>query len=80
MAFTFKCLSITNHSTPPPPRARSLGAIALSPTGNAQGDYNFLSLATGAKISRHQWTEVPITDAAIARIEALAKQEKQQRI
>ena len=41
------------------PRARSLGAIALNPTGNAQGDYYFMSLATGAKISRHQWTELP---------------------
>ena len=29
------------------PRARSLGAIALNPTGNAQGDYYFMSLATG---------------------------------
>ena len=59
------------------PRARSLGAIALSPTGNAQGDYNFMSLATGAKITRHQWTEIPITEATIARVEALAKQDKQ---
>jgi hypothetical protein len=40
-------------------RARSLGAIALNPTGNAQGDYFFMSLATGAKISRHQWTALP---------------------
>ena len=54
------------------PRARSLGAIALMPTGNAQGDYFFLSLSTGARISRHAWTEVPITDTAIARVEALA--------
>jgi hypothetical protein len=34
---------------------RSLGAIALDPTGNAQGDYNFLSLASGFKLSRHHW-------------------------
>lgn len=34
------------------PRARSLGAITLNPTGNAQGDYYFMSLATGAQISR----------------------------
>ena len=54
------------------PRARSLGAITLTPTGNAAGDYHFLSLATGARISRHTWTEVPITDTAIARVEALA--------
>ncbi|KAI2512542.1 Reverse transcriptase (RNA-dependent DNA polymerase) [Fragilaria crotonensis] len=56
-------------------RARSLGAITLTPTGNAQGDYYFLSLASGALISRHQWTAVPMTDATIARVEALAKHE-----
>jgi Reverse transcriptase (RNA-dependent DNA polymerase) len=58
-------------------KARSLGAIALTPTGNANGDYFFLSLATGACISRHQWTLLPITDQAISRVEALAKQEGQ---
>jgi hypothetical protein len=50
----------------------SLGAIALRPTGNAQGDYYFMSLSTGARISRHQWTILPIPDTAIARVEALA--------
>jgi len=28
-------------------KARTTGAIALTPTGNAQGGYNFLSLTTG---------------------------------
>ena len=42
-------------------RARSMGAIALNPTGNARGDYQpFMSLAKGAKLSRHQWTELPM--------------------
>jgi Reverse transcriptase (RNA-dependent DNA polymerase)/Zinc knuckle len=59
------------------PRARTLGAIALNPTGNAQGDYFFMSLATGNKISRHNWTELPITDTAIARVEALGFQDEQ---
>ena len=58
-------------------RARSMGAIALGPTGNAQGDYNFMSLATGAKISRHQWTALPMTDTAIARVHALGIQDEQ---
>ena len=58
-------------------QARSLGAIALTPTGNAQGDYYFMSLATGNKISRHNWTELPMTDTAIARVEALAAHEGQ---
>lgn len=59
------------------PKARSLGAIALEPTGNAQGDFFFVSLATGARISRHKWQVLPMTDAAIARVEALAIQDKQ---
>jgi len=54
------------------PCARSLGAIALDSMGNAQGDYNFLSLASGSKFSRHHWTALPMTDTAIARVEALA--------
>ena len=34
--------------------SRTFGAIALHPTGNAQGDYYFLSLASGARLSRHR--------------------------
>ena len=58
-------------------RARSTGAIALTPTGNAQGDYYFMSLATGKKVSRHSWTVLPITDTAIARVEKIALHQKQ---
>ena len=58
-------------------KSRSVGAIALTATGNDSGDYFFLSLATGARISRHKWTELPITDTAIARVEALAANEGQ---
>ena len=59
------------------PRGRTLGAIALNPTGNVNGDYYFLSLATGDRISRHQWTELPIPPSAIARVEQLALDEGQ---
>jgi hypothetical protein len=44
----YKCSRTIIPQIPSP----SLGAIALTPTGNAQGDF-FLSLATGARISRH---------------------------
>ena len=54
------------------PRARSMGAIALNPTGNSHGSYHFLSLATGSRISRHRWVAQPIPDTAIARVEVLA--------
>lgn len=59
------------------PRARTLGAIALTPTGSNHGDFHFLSLASGNVISRHRWIAVPMTDTAIARIEALAFLENQ---
>jgi hypothetical protein len=39
--------------------ARNTGAIVLSPTGNAQGAYHFMSLTTGKRLSRHQWTQNP---------------------
>ena len=60
-------------------RSRTIGAIALNPTGNENGAYRFMSLKTGQVITKGpgSWTEVPITDIAIARVEALAKQERQ---
>jgi hypothetical protein len=36
-----------------------------------------MSLASGARISRHQWTELPNPDTAIARVEAIALQHGQ---
>ena len=54
------------------PLSHLLGAITLLPTGNTQEDYHFLSLASGSHITIHSWTELPIPDTAIARIEALA--------
>ena len=60
-------------------RSRTIGAIALNPTGNENGAYRFMSLKTGHIITKGpgSWTEVPITDIAIAHVEALAKQEGQ---
>jgi hypothetical protein len=66
-----------DHTPTNTPYARTLGAIALDPTGNAQGAYHFMSLATGALISRHRWTELPIPDMSIARVEALALHDSQ---
>ena len=58
-------------------RSRTFGAIVLTPTGNLQGDYYFLSLASGARLSRHRWVSLPIPDTAIARVEALAVLDRQ---
>ena len=48
----------------------------MNPTGNLQGSYRFLSLATGKCIRRRKWTELPITDEVIARVHELARAEK----
>jgi hypothetical protein len=56
-------------------KSRTLGAIATNPTGNSSGDYYFMSLATGCRIHRRSWTIIPISDAVISRVEAIAKNE-----
>ena len=60
-------------------RSRTIGAIALNPTGDDTGTYHFMSLKTGQLLTKGpgSWTEVPITDIAIARVEALVKHEGQ---
>jgi hypothetical protein len=40
--------------------SRSVDAIALGPTGNRQGTYNFLTLDTWEKVTRNNWTELPM--------------------
>ena len=62
----------TNDNNP-----RSVEAIALYPTGNAQGSWVFMSLLTGHRIHRYQWDVVTMTDAIINRVEALAPAEGQ---
>ncbi len=59
------------------PIARTTGAIALTPTGNAQGGYFFLSLATGRKLSRQQWDALPMPDGVVAAVERMAQDESQ---
>jgi hypothetical protein len=44
----------------------------MGPTGNLQGSYKFLSLATGKKVTRRKFTEMPVTDAVIKQVEEMA--------
>ena len=55
-------------------RGRTTGAIALRPS-NEQGAYYFMSLSTGKRINGNQWTELPISDYVIDRVEELGKRE-----
>jgi hypothetical protein len=59
---------VTNDSKP-----RTTPEVALGPTGNAQGTYKFLSLTTGQKIKRREWTEyLAVPNSVIKRVEQLA--------
>jgi hypothetical protein len=52
---------------------RSTPAIVLGPTGNLQGSYKFLSLATGKKVKRCAFTPYPMPDLVIRKVEAYGK-------
>jgi hypothetical protein len=58
-------------------KTRATGAIAMTPTGNAQGGFYFKFLMTGKRLSRQQWDELPMPDGVIARVEALAAEQEQ---
>jgi Zinc knuckle len=51
--------------------ARTTGAIAIRPTGNRQGGYYFMSLTTGRRLTRNRWTELPMPQDVIDRVNAL---------
>ncbi|GAX21402.1 hypothetical protein FisN_28Lu124 [Fistulifera solaris] len=63
-----------DHSNNMEPRA--IGAIALRPSGNAQGGYYFLNLKSGERIHRYSWTRVAMPDEVIDRVHALARRSK----
>ena len=52
---------------------RTIGALALRPTGNTQGGYYFFSLSTGRILNRNRWTELPMPSDVITRIHAIAR-------
>jgi len=57
-------------------KSRSVGAIALR-AANERGEYYFMSLLTGKQLHAYNWTELPIDDCIINRVETMAKDEKQ---
>jgi hypothetical protein len=58
-------------------KARTTPAITLNRTDNQQGGYYFMSLVTGDRLSRRQWTVVPMSDDVITAVEAMATKQKQ---
>ena len=52
---------------------RSTPAIVLGPTGNVQGTYKFLSLATGKKVKQPAFTPHPMPDSVIKKVQVYGK-------
>lgn len=59
--------------------SRTAGAIALRPTGNAQGGYYFMSLSTGRRLNRNNWTILPMPNEVIDRVHNLARRQSANR-
>ena len=55
---------------------RTVGALALRPTGNAQGSFYFMSLSTGRVLNRLRGTALPMPDDVIDRVHRMARQQK----
>jgi hypothetical protein len=71
-------VQIFNENTPSNTMAtRTTGAIALNSVHNSKGDYYFLNLDTGKRVSRHQWTVLPMPKSVIQQVSYLALREKQ---
>ena len=65
---------VQTHEEPTPSntqQARTIGAIALGPTGNLQGSYKFLNLRSGKRITRRNWTQLPMPQEVIDRVNQL---------
>jgi hypothetical protein len=59
--------------------SRTVGALALRPTGNIQGSFFFLSLKTGRVINRSAATPLPMPHEVVDRIHLLARRQKANR-
>jgi len=57
--------------------SRTSGAIALRPSGNEQGGHYFLSLHTGKRILRNNWTTLPMPNDVVDAVHRLAAASKQ---
>ena len=56
--------------------SRTVGALALRPTGNAQGGFYFLSLSTGRVLNRLRATALPMPDNVVDQVHRMAWQQR----
>ena len=55
---------------------RMVGALALFPTGNAQGSFYFMSISTGRVVNQLHATPLPMPDDVVDQIHRLARQQR----
>jgi hypothetical protein len=55
---------------------RTIRALAMHPTGNAQGNYYFFSLSNGRIINRMHATKLPMPDDVIKCVHSIARRQK----
>ena len=55
---------------------RTVGALALRPTGNAQGSFYFMSISTRRVLNRLHATPLPMPDEVVDRIHRLTRQQR----
>ena len=56
--------------------SQTVGALALRPTGNAQGGFYFLSLSTGRVLNRLRATALPMPDNVVDQVHRMARQQR----
>ena len=56
---------------------RSVGAIALYPSGNNQNSWYFMSLNTGRVLHRYNWTMIPMPNDVTKRVTEMAETQDQ---
>eukprot|EP00957_Ditylum_brightwellii_P002760 212060-Ditylum_brightwellii.AAC.2 len=56
---------------------RTIGAIALGPSLNLQGWYKFVNLSTCQIINQREFTELPMSDIVIKRVEELVTADRE---
>ena len=55
---------------------RTVGAIVTRPTGNVQGGYYFISLSTGCRITRQEFTKLPMPAEVVDQVHRHARRAK----
>jgi hypothetical protein len=60
--------------------SRTLGAISLGPSGNAQGGHRFFTLSTSRVITRSSWDVIPMPKSVVDQINFIGRDQLQQAV